>query len=429
MTRPRVLVVAYFFPPLGGAGVQRTLKFAKYLPQHGWDPVVITTDSDAYPVADASLAREIPAGLPVTRAHELSLFRTLARVAVHVPLPHSSLPFAWPDDAVGWFPGAVRVAMAAVRRLAPDVIYTTSSPYTSHLVGLAVARRSGLPWVLDFRDEWSLNPYAAGLPRPVAWANRYAERAALRQATSVVRAADYFRFADERWNAAAVTLPNGVDEEDFADQRPASRTGRFRISYVGTLYGKRDAAPVLAAISALVQRGEIASEHLEMRAVGNVWNELTVPPGVHMTTTGYLPHAEAIREMGLADVLLLYEPPGSLATTGKVFEYLASGRPVLCVAPAANRAARLVRELGAGLVAEPEDASGIERAVATLYRRWLEEGLPLQTEVRAATLERYSRRRLAGRLAQVLDDAADSGGRLPRDGDEVRTQEGQQFKA
>jgi glycosyltransferase involved in cell wall biosynthesis len=425
MTRPRVLVVAYFFPPLGGAGVQRTLKFAKYLPQHGWDPLVVTTDSRAYPVADASLAREIPAGIPLTRAHELSLFRTLARVAVHVPLPHSSLPFAWPDDAVGWFPGAVRAAMVAVRRHAPRVIYTTSAPYTSHLVGLAVAHRSGLPWVLDFRDEWSLNSYAAGLPRPVAWANRQAERAVLRRATGVVRVADYFRFADDHWDAAAVTVPNGVDKEDFAGQTHTRRTGRFRISYVGTLYGKRDAAPVLAAISTLVGRGEITAEHLEMRAVGNVWNELAVPPRVRMTATGYVPHAQAIREMGLADVLLLYEPPGSLATTGKIFEYLASGRPVLCVAPSGNGATRLVTELGAGPVVEPEDAAGIERAIVKLYRGWLDEGLPSRPEVTAATFERYSRHRLAGRLADVLDDAAVSGGRLPCDGDEVRTQEGQ----
>jgi len=421
----RALILAYFFPPLGGAGVQRTLKFVKYLPEHGWDPIVVTTDSRAYPAADESLARDLPAGVPVIRAHETGAFRGLAQAAAKVPVPHLAAPFSWPDETVGWLPGAVRAALAAVRRHSPSVLYTTSSPYTAHLAGLLVARLGRLPWVLDFRDEWSLNPYLSGVPSPIARANRLAERAVLKRAAMVVQAADYFQLADGR---EAVTLPNGVDEDDFDGEPPATVTERFRIAYVGTLYGKRDAVPVLAALARLVERGRIDPDRLELRAVGNLWSRPSLPGSVPLTTTGYVPHDEAIREMRSASALLLYEPPGSLATTGKVFEYLASERPILCVAPPENRAARLIAELHAGVVANPDDGPSIDRAIEELYQRWLAGDLNGQTHVRAAVVARFSRRRLAGELAAVLDEAAASGGGLARDRHEVRAQEGERVE-
>jgi glycosyltransferase involved in cell wall biosynthesis len=419
--RRRVLVLAYFFPPLGGAGVQRTLKFVKYLPEYGWDPVVVTTDSRAYPAADQSLAGDIPAGLPVIRAHESGSFRRLARAAARVPISHATAPFTWPDETIGWAPGAVRDARAAVRRYSPDVLYTTSSPYTAHLAGLVVARLERLPWVLDFRDEWSLNPYLSDLPWPIGTANRLAERAVLRRAARVIQAADYFQLVDAREH---VTVPNGVDEQDFEGDPPPVVMDRFRIAYVGTLYGKRDAAPVLAALARLVDSRRVDPDRLELRAVGNLWSAPSIPRGVQVTATGYVPHDEAIREMRAASVLLLYEPPGSLAMTGKVFEYLASARPVLCVAPPENRAARLVEELGAGVVASPDDASAVDRAIEQLYRRWLNGDLHSQPGVSTGVIARFSRRRLTGQLAAVLSEAAGSGGRLARDRYEVGAQEG-----
>jgi glycosyltransferase involved in cell wall biosynthesis len=423
--RRRVLILAYFFPPLGGAGVQRTLKFVKYLPEYGWDPIVLTTDSRAYPAADESLARDIPTGVPVIRAHETGAFRSLARAAARIPIPHVTAPFAWPDETVGWLPGAVTAALGAIRRHSPAVVYSTSSPYCAHLAGLTVARLRRLPWVLDFRDEWSLNPYLSDLPWPIASANRLMEQMVIARATRVIQAADYFQFAGGN---DAITLPNGVDEEDFRGDPPSVVKDRFRIAYVGTLYGKRDAAPVLAALSRLVDLGRVDADRLELRAVGNLWNQPTVPRGVHVTTTGYVPHAEAIGEMRSASALLLYEPPGSLATTGKVFEYLASGRPVLCVAPPENRAAQLIEELGAGVVASPDAPAEIDRAVERLYRQWADGDLRDQPGVRAAVVERFSRRRLTGQLAAVLDDAAASAGCLAGDPQEVGAQERQRVQ-
>jgi glycosyltransferase involved in cell wall biosynthesis len=130
------------------------------------------------------------------------------------------------------------------------------------------------------------------------------------------------------------------------------------------------------------------------------------PPGVHVESTGYVEHARAVEEMCSATVLLLYVPGTSLAPSGKLFEYLASGRPVLCLAHPDNLASRLVREWDAGFVADPHDEAAIQQAILTLWRRWEDSGLPDQEEVRRRTLELYSRRAAAARLAEVLDEAA-----------------------
>jgi glycosyltransferase involved in cell wall biosynthesis len=144
-----------------------------------------------------------------------------------------------------------------------------------------------------------------------------------------------------------------------------------------------------------------------VRLVGNVWiPDFEPPPGVRVEQTGYVEHARAIGEMRSATVLLLYVPAASLAPSGKLFEYLASGRPVLCLARDDNLASRVVREWEAGVVADPHDGSAISAALLELWRRWEGDGLPDQVEVRRRALEQYSRRATAAQLANVLDEAS-----------------------
>ena len=178
------------------------------------------------------------------------------------------------------------------------------------------------------------------------------------------------------------------------------------LTYVGTIYGIRDPSPVLRALATLVARGEIDGERVEVRFVGSTWLEgFEPPPGIQVEKMGYVEHARAVAEMSAATALLLYVPSSSLAPSGKVFEYLASGRPLLCLAHPDNLASRLVREWDAGVVADPHDQEAIEQAILTLWHRWQEDGLPDQAEVRRRTLERYSRRASAAKLAEVLEEA------------------------
>ena len=402
----RVLVISYFFPPLGGAGVQRTLKHVRYLPEHGWHPTVVTTAGRWYPARDLSLLAEVPPSVRVLRARELPLAAML-RVAAY-PLDRLDLSWAtqvagWPDEFAGWIPGALRHALGAVEQLRPDVIYSTAAPMSTHVVAATVSRKRQIPWVADFRDEWAHNAERGARPGWLRRREQRLERRLVEQASALTFAASYYRVegADGRFR----TITNGVDEADVGPLGSGSGGLRLRLVFVGTLYGGRDGAEIFAALRHLVSIGAVDGRDIEFRVVGNTWlsERLDVGP-VELVQTGYVDHGTAVAEMGAADVLVSYLPPESFSTPGKIFEYLASGRPILSVAPEQSLAHRLVAELGAGWSVIPGDREGLRAALLEVHRRWRRGDLSTRPTVRARTLERFSRRRLAGELAEVFDD-------------------------
>jgi glycosyltransferase involved in cell wall biosynthesis len=406
--RRRVLVLAYFFPPAGGAGVQRTLKFVKYLAQLGWDATVVAPRERAYRLRDNSFLADVPPTTHVRRTAALPVARYLGFGLHKLQLARLSSYAVWPDGGLGWAPFAFLATLRAVRRDRPDVVFSTSAPYGSHLVALLVARLTGLPWVADFRDEWTANPHLADQPRPLARLSERAERAITNAATKVVVAADYFRLSGlPEDDPRRIVIANGVDDDDFpADSAPGPPADRFVLSHVGTLYALQDPSLALRVIAGLTARGAMEAQSVEVRLVGNVWiPDFTYPSGLRVETTGYIEHSRAVAEMRAATVLLLYVTASSLAPSGKLFQYLASGRPVLCLAREDNLASRLVREWQAGVTADPHDEAAIEEGVLTLWRRWREDGLPDQEEVRTHVLDGYSRKAGAAKLARVLEEA------------------------
>jgi glycosyltransferase involved in cell wall biosynthesis len=404
--RRRVLVLAYLFPPLGGAGVQRTLKFVRYLAPLGWQATVISTRSRDYPARDPSLLEEIPETTRVVRTPALPALRWLSLVPYRLRLNRMFDYLTWPDGGIGWSPFALMAALRAARQDRPAVIYSTSTPQGGHLVGLVVHRLTGIPWVADFRDEWATDAFRASQPRTLARLSARLERAITSNASRVVVAADYFRLDGlSHYDPKRVVIVNGVDDADLPVSA-APPTDRFVLSYVGTTYGIRDPSPALRALARLVEHGEIDRDRFEVRLVGSMWLEgFQPPPGIRVEQIGYVEHARALEEMCSATALLLYVPSSSLAPSGKLFEYLASGRPLLCLAHPDNLASRLVRDWDAGVVADPHDEAAIQQAILTLWRRWEDSGLPDQEEVRRRTLELYSRRAAAARLAEVLEEA------------------------
>jgi glycosyltransferase involved in cell wall biosynthesis len=414
--RHRVLMLAYYFPPLGGGGVQRTLKHVKYLSPEGFDAIVVTSDGRGFPLRDPLMAREIPPRTVVLRSHTLPV--QVIRWKLEGLLRRIGLPtwpasvVGWPDELVGWLPGALYQALRAVRRYRPDVLYTTSSPVTAHVAGMIVQRITGLPWVADFRDPWTRHPHAARQFAVVTRASEALER-------SVMSRIDQAVIADESVELLGLTsldprvviIRNGVDPDDLAECAPVQLPSYFRLSYVGSLYGSRDGAPVFDALHALARRGVLEQGDFELRLVGDA----KVPPtfalgGLPVTRTGYVDHRQALEEMTSASALLLYLPPVTRGSSGKLFEYLASGRPVLCVARRDNLAYRLVDELGAGPCVEPHDVEAIERAIERLVAQWRSGTLTVDPIVREETLRRFSRCVLAAQLADVLRKAIHAGG-------------------
>jgi glycosyltransferase involved in cell wall biosynthesis len=392
------------------------LKFVKYLPELGWDVTVVTSGRQAgwYGVRDESLLADVPSSVRVVRAPEMPIARLRQRLAT--PLTRLKVPtltqfVGWPDAMAGWLPGATIAAMRITKAWRPHVVFSSSSPHTSHLIALQASRVGGIPWVADFRDPWTLNPQPDPTPAILMRVNSSAERRLVRHANRITVVDDRVDLVGlHRGDPRRVVIPNGVDEDDMperAGEDGSPPSDRFRLAYVGSLYGDRDAAPVLRAIAELVKHGRVDPQLLELSIVGNVWLAKPLDAGspIPVTLTGYVDRHRALREMQRASALLFYAPASTWAPSSKIFEYLASGRPILSVARRDNLAYQLVDELQAGAVAEPEDPSGIQRAICDLYDRWRNGTLTISPTVREQILARFSRRRLTADLVRTLESA------------------------
>ncbi|MEM1114915.1 MAG: glycosyltransferase family 4 protein [Bacteroidota bacterium] len=432
----RVLVVTYYFPPAGGSGVQRMLKTVRYFRDAGYEPVVLTVEAGAYPSLDASLAADVPEGVEVIRTKAPDPFALYGRLtgrakedAVVVGSVESDSLVArlalWaranvflPDARVGWVPFALRAARsrlgAAARQGEPfAAVLTSGPPHSVHLVGLGL-RRTGVPWIADFRDPWTTINFYDQLPmtRLARALDRRLERKVLREAEAVLTVSP----ACARQIEGSGSLPggtvrvvhNGADEADLNPEAEV-RQDAFVLGHVGSMYASRNPTALWAALGRLHAEGAIP--RLVVRLIGRVDPANVADAratGVAVETEPYVPHDQAVREMAEAALLLLsieaYDGDRGVLT-GKLYEYLASGRPVLGLGPLDGDAAALLAETGGGPMHARDDVDGIAAAVLRHYEAWAagapEAGAPWAAVApytrRAQTLEIG---RLIGRLGR-----------------------------
>lgn len=396
----RLLWLAYFFPPLGGGGCQRTLKLVRYLEPLGWSSTVVTVRDPDYWILDPTLAGEIPPGAEVIRVRALTAQRLLAltrsvgkggglveepqgarRGGVFRALRRAQAWVMIPDGYIGWARAAGR---AAARRIAAggiDALWTTSSPESAHVAGLSLKRRFGLPWIADFRDPWvGRVTYAP----PSRWHDR--RHRALEAA--VARAADRITVVSEAMASLyrerypdvpaerIVVLPNGVDPDDWrrADQarfesvaRDAARDeGRFVLLHAGQLAHRPTARTLLEAARRVLADEPALARTLRIRFLGGneeiaAGDPLLRALGDVVALDSSRPHLEALAAMRRADALALLGHGGSADAflyTGKIYEYLTSGRPILAVLDP-GPAAALLRESGHPAVFPSSDPAGV----------------------------------------------------------------------
>ncbi len=436
----RVLVISYYFPPSGGPGVQRTLKFVKYLPDFGWQPTVLTVRPDraAYPDLDPTLLDEVPAAARVVRTRSWDPYALFARLqgkakheAVGVAFVKDEHEQGWqqrlarwiranvflPDARVGWVPFARHAAKKLLAAQPFDVILTSGPPHSTHLVGRALRRRFDVPWVADFRDPWTDVSYYQTLPHttPARRLDAALERAVLSTADAVVSVSDGFgrllkAHADLR---RYETLPNGYDAADLPGAEPSFppiRSDRFVIAHVGTLSAQQQAPGLVEALARQATADPAWHARLEVRFVGHVDAAIldafrAAGLGEVLRLVPYVPHAEALGHMREATVLIaavqrVVNNEG--VVPAKVFEYLSVGTPVLALAPPDGDLAAILRATGGGAVFDHEDAAGIGAFLARHAAR-LQQGRPPDAPDPAA-LRAYDRRALTGRLAALFDD-------------------------
>jgi glycosyltransferase involved in cell wall biosynthesis len=410
----KILVVSLYFPPAGGGGVQRPLKFATHLPELGVethvlapdDPRWIHRDDELQPPTQAWVHRARYVGPSGRRpADELHGKVGLERAATHARLFGRRLLV--PDENVAWNLTAVPAAIRIVRGEGIDVVLTTSPPNSVHLVGAAAKTATGVRWVADLRDSLVAHPHR----RTERLAVRAKEQGQRAVAAVVARRADAIVAASEAIAEEARTLDpagpvatilNGSDFDDF-DGLPYRPSPRFRITHTGSFFGRRDPRPFLTA---LAESGlDVVARFLgDFRPADREWAE-GLGLGDRLELIPYAPRRRSLELQRDSEALLLLIPEaegrGRGVLSGKVFEYLAAERPILAVVPPDGEAAKLIEETGAGLVAPPEDVGAIGAALAELVERHRGGGLEA-VALSETWRDRLSRRARVAELEQLL---------------------------
>ncbi|MBI5761251.1 MAG: hypothetical protein HZA46_22295 [Planctomycetales bacterium] len=473
----RALFVSYQFPPVGGAGVQRPAKFVKYLRDFGWDASVLMAANPSVPVFDDSLCADLPDDLVIEKARTwepgYALKRSLGQSAANGATANGGLKrkilaplrramrFAaglalQPDPQILWLPNAYRSGLSLLRRLRHDVIFATAPAYTNLLVGVLLSRRTGLPLVVDFRDEWDLSSqYLENSqrdwfskfiqPRMQHWVLRHAN--AIVATTQASTHAIAIRAAQAGSRAESQCIYNGFDPCDFGQvdgeqwlvdgenelPSPSGRGAggegegaihsqfsilnspfpprRFRLVYTGTLWNLTSIAPVVEAIERLnTEAPEIAGQ-LELVCVGRKTpQQQAILDRIDRTrcrleNVNYCEHKTALRVMNQSDALLLLlsDVPGAeRVAPAKLFEYLAIGRPMLTVTPDGETADISRRFFPDGHFV-PGDVAGIAAWIKSHITEWQRSGRSSPVSHAAESIAPFTRRHQAGQLAELLD--------------------------
>lgn len=419
-----VLIIGYYYAPVENPGTRRLAAFARYLPQYGYRPVVLTTSSygtctdddvrlifRAPDILDAArwLARRVYRVQSADSGDRLSPIITpdsrLSRVLEHVLIP---------DIHIGWVPGAVLRGRMLLRSGAFKVIFSSSPPPSAHLAALALKRLSGLPWVADLRDGWTFEPpNAITLNSPARLRiERSLERAVALNADRIVTVnrviADDLRRRYPATTGRIAVVSNGYDSADLAGLQSYAKGERLRIIHTGSLAYSRSHTTIngfLAALERLHMQQSPVLADLDVRFVGRLSaaeRDMLIRTGCRgcVTVEGPLSHRDALQRQFSADVLLLVTSASAASvTTSKLFEYLASGRPVLALT-GRSAAAELIEELDAGIVVAPDDVDGICRALKWFHERWRSNKLPTRVD---PCVQRFDRRNLTSELARMFD--------------------------
>ena len=432
----KVLIIAYRFPPAGGGGVQRTLKFVKYLPLFGWEPVVLTVKPWGLELRDDTMLQEIPKDIKIYRTFALDpikihqLFKQMQQKkdnlcsAIHDKESSKRDPLraikdiihlvSIPDTEVGWFPFAVLRGKKIIDTENIDCIYSTSGPYTCHLVALCLKQWTNSPWVADFRDPWTQHQFASYRFKTRLKIEENMELRILKTADRVVTVtkpfADgfshkYHQVSRDKFNV----ITNGYDANDFSSILSVSqRSHKFTIVHTGSFFALRTPKYFLKALRLLLDETPLLKEDIEVVFAGRleasdkrIIHDLGLEDVVKLMC--YVSHQEAISLLSNSDmILLILANTESSVYPGKIFEYMAIGKPVLTLAPTDGIAAALIRKTKTGVVVNSEDVTAIKNEIRKMYEQYKEGILAINPDL--SIIRQYERKALTKDLAVILNE-------------------------
>ncbi len=432
----KVLIISYYFPPSGGPGVQRVLKFVKYLPQFGWEPVVLTVEDGDFPARDESLLKEIPKNVTVYRTkifEPYSLYKKFTGMDSKSPIDVENIPkegdrrtfksavtgfvrsnFFIPDARRGWKKYAVKKGLKVINDEGIVLLYSSSPPYTCSLIARDLKRKTGLKWVAGFRDPWTgfLNtPKRKGIAKRLDLNYEYS---CYREADNIDVAwlgikDDIMKKHPDLDPSKIVHVSNGYDEEDFSGIQRLKDPNIFTITYTGSMYGVRNPKEFLQAAEILFKEGKLLPEDVKFNFVGRFSAEIKEmfsgsSFSKSINEVSYVSHSESIEYLINSDALLLIiddTKDVSRIIPGKVYEYLGAQKPIIAIGQKGSDIEKILQETGAGKVCEHSDIESVKDLIMEYFTAFKNNSGVKGFD--AGKIEQYSRKNQTKKLSGIFD--------------------------
>ena len=432
----RVLIISYYWPPTGGSGVQRWVKFAKYLPSEGWQPVIYTPENPEQLATYASLEAEIPAEAEIIKTHIIEpyeLYKKFLRKSGHSkeavevnPVNAQNKSFLqkvamWvrgnlflPDPRCMWIRPSVSYLKKYLKEHPVDLIVTTGPPQSMHIIGMKLARKTGLPWIADFRDPWTKIFYFKHLSMTRAterW-HKKMEKKVLDAASAVVAVSPLVQQEFQEMTQTPVELiTNGFDECDFAGAASTEAAGGkdkdFIITHTGLFAADGNPSVLWETLRDKCIKDPVFKDRLKIKLIGKTDRQITesieaAGLGENLTDMGYQPHDKAVEEQRRASLLILplrKEPEYKAVLPGKLYEYLASWRPVLGIGQPDGAMSMILNTTKTGVVFNWEDKASVSRFIDLCWKNHLEGRLVVDD----ADISQFTRRNLTRRMAELFE--------------------------
>lgn len=428
----KVLMVLYYFPPLGGGGTQRCLKFAKYAPQGGWRPYVLTVRDSHHLAMDNSLLTEVPENLSIVRTPAILPARFFRKATKHrAPNKTASAAYSTPlrylfdfaknifytavfipDEFIGWMPFAVHAGQRLVRREHIHLLFSSGPPNATHIIAHQLKKKTGLPWVADLRDLWdeypdSYNPFHLSFKRRL---DDKIERRTLAAADAIVVVSETMRDQIRRklkacGRTAINVITNGFDPADFDGIEPVAHHGGFVLTHAGSLFEWRRLEPFLRALQLFFDRHPAARRTFRLKLLGIIPDSerrIIAKMGLEESVVfhGYLPFRETLAHLLGSDVLLLLIgdlPHAANMLTSKLFDYIGAKRPILAIGPP-GELHRLIQKGSLGMAISADDQEGIVKALEEFCWHRKQEAFRISPVVAG----KYHRQALSASLSELF---------------------------
>ena len=418
----KALIVTYYWPPAGGSGVQRWLKFVKYLRDFKVEPVVYTVQNPNYPIIDESLQNDIPKGIEVltqpiwepndvlnffgNKKQESAGFLNSNPSFFGKILQYIRANYFIPDARKFWIKPSVKFLKKYVNKHKIDTIITTGPPHSVHLIGMQLKEQLGVKWIADFRDPWTEIDYFHQLPLTKSSQKKhfFLEEKVLKLADAVVVVGETMKRNFKKFNKNTITITNGYDSE--ISENNINLDAKFTVTHIGLMNADRNPKMLWLVLSEIINENENFKNDFELKLIGKVDNSVMDAVADYKLTKNvsfinYLSHKEVVEYQKKSQVLLLVVnnvPSAKGIITGKIFEYLMAKRPILAIAPIDGDLNEIIRKTDSGIVVGFDDAKKLKKSVLDFYEAYKKNRLQISSK----NIAQYHRKELTKELSKLI---------------------------